>query len=212
MSDKSTEKPAFSNGKLLFYEIGLIDDRFVAEADAFTAEKHSSRRKVLTALIAAVLAFTLLAVLAVGAFRRIMSPKDNSDGLPPLAQVLLDRRESGPNAVSMTDINLFSDVVTVYWSYTDDPENVRALPLTESQASQLRLQLEHLHAVRVDRSETDSGVRLWICDGNGMVVTPCLSPSNGNIGFGTLFDYNPEYQPNAAFAAYLAELIDGMDT
>ena len=45
MSDKSTGKPEFSNEELLFREIGLIDDRFVAEADAYTARKRSSAEK-----------------------------------------------------------------------------------------------------------------------------------------------------------------------
>lgn len=212
MSDKSTGKPEFSNEELLFREIGLIDDRFVAEADAYTARKRSSRQEMFVVLIAAILVFTLLTVLAVSSFRRIMSPEDNSDVLPPLAQVLLDRRENSPGAVPLSDINLFSDVVTVYWSYTDDPENVRALPLTESQADQLRSHLKNLHTLRVDRDAPDTGVRIWICDGNGMVITPCLSLTNGNIGFGTLFDYNPECQPDAAFAAYLTTLIDGTGT
>ena len=41
--------------------------------------------------------------------------------------------------------------------------------------------------------------QIWVTDGKGMVFTPYLQASPGNIHYGRLFDYNDEVEPGGYF-------------
>lgn len=55
----------------------------------------------------------------------------------------------------------------------------------------------------------DTGKRIWVCDEHGRAVSPELYPSEGNVGYGVLFDYIPECTPGEEFTALMNEIVNG---
>ena len=49
--------------------------------------------------------------------------------------------------------------------------------------------------------------QVWIALGDGRIISPCLKESNGNVAFGTLFDYDPEVEPSADFVTALYDTL-----
>ena len=49
---------------------------------------------------------------------------------------------------------------------------------------------------------------VWICYGNGEIVSPQLKNSAGNIGYCELFEYSPEIEPSKEFVDLLDELVN----
>ena len=60
---------------------------------------------------------------------------------------------------------------------------------------------------KIDRDENNVSVRVWIACGDGSVVSPYLTSSKGNTGYGSLFEYDPEIEPDEKFISYIETLI-----
>ena len=54
----------------------------------------------------------------------------------------------------------------------------------------------------------DSIDGFWICFGDGLVYTPYLKSSDGNIGYGEIFDYEQELEPSKDFAHLIRDIIE----
>ena len=53
----------------------------------------------------------------------------------------------------------------------------------------------------------DAAVSVWINYGDGRVVTPYLKDTEGNVGYGTLFDYEPEIVPTKDMSKFVNSLV-----
>ena len=195
----------------LYAALGDVEDYYVAEAAAYMArqqnlaklQKKRRARTLRGVLIAAAVLLTL--TFAVGALGRALGSKTNAE---PHVSESQDERVPG-EAESLDGLlraaarepyrteapDFFSGTVTVYWKLPGS-DVLYAKPLgTED------LELTHRSFTRAEpiRRGGEERIRLWICDGAGRVVTPYLLPGEGNVGFGELFDYDPEIIPPTSF-------------
>ena len=49
---------------------------------------------------------------------------------------------------------------------------------------------------------------MWIVYEDGRVVSPYLKHTQGNVSYGSLFDYSAEVEPNAALVKALHEVLN----
>ena len=103
---------------------------------------------------------------------------------------------------------LFDGSTKLIWKYSDE-ESYRVCTISSnSDAKQLRTQLESKSGFKnVSEPAKDSIDGFWICFGNGLVYTPYLKSSDGNVGYGELFDYEQELEPSKSFATFIREII-----
>ena len=87
----------------------------------------------------------------------------------------------------------------IIWKYTDS-ELCYVVNISESD-------LKHLSDYSPIQSVPDEICRIWLTAGDGLVTSPCLKQSAGNIGYGEIFDYSPEVEVSEAFATTLERLI-----
>ena len=109
--------------------------------------------------------------------------------------------------VSAEDVQLFGGAPSVIWKYSDE-ETYRVSPISRSEAERLSSLLERDKGQRIDRETTESRLDgVWIATGDGRVISPYLERTDGNIGYGELFEYSPEYEPSEEFSEYLCDVI-----
>ena len=211
----------------LFDSIGLIDDRFVAEADT-PYRRKSSRTTIKAFLIAAVsmtlIVTVLLSVFAVGMLVGTLTHNgtdgDGMEGTAPendmnsaVTQTLelrLDdmRDETAHLSVSKSDIDLFDGSCRIVWKFSDEKE-YRARKISEGELQKITHMLSYDKGTRID-SESTAGSELegvWLCTGDGRVISPYLDQTRGNVGYGEIFEYEPEYEPSEEFSEYLCNVI-----
>ena len=58
-----------------------------------------------------------------------------------------------------------------------------------------------------DDEEITLGTKVWISCGDGTVISPYLKASAGNIGYGELFNYEPEIIPSKSFNSCVSNLF-----
>ena len=205
----------------LFDEIGLIDDRFIAEAASPYAPRE--RRLGLRRFFVIAVSVALAVCVGVGAFAvgklgqkgEANAPEadneiaDKGDGLPSTLAGRLDamREDTDTLKVEKTDAVLFSGSPTVIWKYSDENE-YRVSYITHTEAEELSLMLRKNRGTRADGNETETKLEgLWISSGDGRVISPYLEQTEGNTGYGEVFEYEPEYEPSEEFSEYLCDVI-----
>jgi hypothetical protein len=104
---------------------------------------------------------------------------------------------------------LFDGSTKLIWKYSDE-ESYRVCTISSNyDAKQLRKQLEDKNGFKdVSESAADSIDGFWICFGDGLVYTPYLRSSDGNVGYGEIFDYEQELEPSKSFATLICEIIN----
>lgn len=107
--------------------------------------------------------------------------------------------------VKPENINLFDGITKLIWSYGDDV--YYSVEIKGSYDSGNLFRYMTTSSINTGGKEK-SDIRFWVNFGDGTVMTPYLTRSGGNIGYGTLFDYEPERALSDNFAAYLKNLID----
>ena len=103
---------------------------------------------------------------------------------------------------------LFDGSTKLIWKYSDE-ESYRVCTISSaSDTKSIRRALEHKKDFsEVSEPAVDSIDGFWICFGNGLVYTPYLKSSDGNVGYGELFDYEQELEPSKSFATFIREII-----
>lgn len=198
--------------EFLFDNIGNINDRYVAEAQAYRGTyRRSVRRRAAVVAIAAVLAVVLLMVslpLAIS----MMQPGDffdNPDGpskgehapgeYSSLSNLLTDcSADMSPLSASP---DLSDGTARLVWSVDD---RLYSVDLTGSELSEL---VSYMLQSRGDRP-TPHTTQVWLCFGDGRVVSPELHNSAGNIGIGNLFSYSAELEPSPEVIACIRNIIE----
>lgn len=203
----------------LLDEIGNIDDRFVAEALTWKAEKRAPRRNPIRVLL---IAASLALVLTVGIAGTVTMLRRNGQNLPTGDQITEQPDQVTP--VERFDSVLFSALQSPSFTVCSAEEvsffdgNVRlavkdrqtgalyvSRPLTQGEQAELSRSLNA--SVFSVASGADNGDYLvWITLGDGWVLSPCLFLAGGNLAAATLFDYEAECIPSQDFNVFLASL------
>ena len=109
--------------------------------------------------------------------------------------------------LSADEIDLHDRDAKLIWQYEGE-EHSNVAAITES--SSLRLIIAELDRPLTDLSADESdriGVKLWISYGDGRVDSPYLKHTSGNTGYGVLFDYCAEVEPNADLTEAVLKLL-----
>lgn len=103
---------------------------------------------------------------------------------------------------------LFDGSTKLIWKYSDE-ESYRVCTISSaSDTKSIQRALEHKKDFsEVSEPAVDSIDGFWICFGDGLVYTPYLKSSDGNVGYGELFDYEQELEPSKSFATFIREII-----
>lgn len=205
------EKNKKQASEYLFSEIGQIDDYYISEADiyvkyktVFKPKRTANFRKI---AIAAVIAFLILAVPIMNALRFF----DKDQSIVPTYMSEAIGKVSKSNKDLITDphnINLFDRKVKIIWKIKDS-NKYYCVSISEMKAEKLLKDTMNLskNSTKIT-SKKEYNELVWINDGYGHVITPYLEFTDGNIGYGTLFDYNPEYEPSVYYTQYVYNLIN----
>ena len=207
----------------LFDEIGGIDDSYIAAAQSARRSGGATLRRTFS-IAAAVAAVFMIAVLAMPALITrnfdkveqddsvdIATTVENSQNSPstgtllnaPLEQLL---SSTGEAFCAVGDADLFDGRAKLIWQDRQSGQRYEIL-LTHSQLTQIDKLIKHGRRTESIESE----MLIWISYGDGRVVSPCLEYSDGNVGYGSLFDYLPEVVPTEELINYI-DIIIGQHT
>ena len=198
------------NGRRLYDEIGGVDERFLQEAATYRARRKAPTWRV--ALIAAVLALVgalLLGTLAMsvgiaivgGILHDVLSPApevpEQNEEVPVSYTIAsmeqtLAQRQGNMQPLDADDLRLFNGSAQLIWTDSESGEYYRVW-LSDSELGDL-LYLMQKDPKDISADSEQPAYRIWICFGDGTVVSPYLKADAGNAGHGQLFDYDPELE------------------
>ena len=219
-----------NNSIILFNAIGQIDDHFIFEAEAYSPKKSAaSWRKIIIATVGITLILTLLLSIAVGTLMRSIydelannypshdaSDSDNNSShtvqeeIPQtLSETLIGFKTAGVSFASPIGREMLFDGETkLIWRYEGEEEYM-VCDVALGDANLIRNALEKKEGFTPADKDNENGLDgFWICFGDGLVYSPYLETSRGNVGYGTLFDYDCELEPSADFAQMIKKMIE----
>lgn len=207
----------------LFDEIGGIDDSYIAAA--MSARPVRARRPSRIAVLAA--AAVLVMAMVVALPMSFVTDKDDADNVAELEKPIstdpsADDAEQKPDVIESPfeldsllsntpdsfnmggEPDLFDGTPRLLWQTSDG-----VLCGVKLSASELEhLNREQGNGKQVGDAAMEAEVMVWISYGNGLVVSPYLEDSPGNVGYGELFDYSPEIIPSAAVTGRIRTIIE----
>ena len=195
----------------LLDEIGAIDDRYIAEA--MNVRRKPKTGKVLLILAACIALISILLISVAGAFTiggivgGIIRDDINSSRPKPaeeLGEIL--QKQSGAEGVTKvadaSEIDFFNGAYLI-WQSKSGGYCLKKLP-----DYSLRRLTSNIGGMAVgDDEEITLGTKVWISCGDGTVISPYLKASAGNIGYGELFNYEPEIIPSKSFNSCVSNLF-----
>ncbi len=216
----------------LFDEIGGIDDSYIAAAQS--AGKARTRIPFRAGLIAAaaVLVLTVTVILPTGLRTKgdmevsgdgihdeAIGTKPNYDGnyYGPTEEANKKDDESQESIYTLDSVlnvshdsfymgddpDLFDGTPRLIWQTADG-----ALRGVDLSAAELEyLDRESGRGEQVGDTELEAEIQVWVSYGNGLVISPYLEDSPGNVGYGELFDYSPEIIPSSAVTGRIKTII-----
>lgn len=139
------------------------------------------------------------------------APDKSPQNIPTLANTLESLKSSTTefNTVFGREM-LFDGKVKMIWKYSDE-ESYRVCEVAiASDAAKIRAVLEgNAEFEPINEPTLNYGIDgFWICFGDGLVYTPYLRATNGNIGYGELFAYGKELEPSSKVTEFVEELIE----
>ena len=214
--------------------IGGIDDLFLNEAMNWqelsvrrsqkdvTPEKKTRKSPIRALLIAASLVLVMVIGMSamVSAFMRsskgVQAPNKDPDVSQSSANgsrldTLLSECVQSSSFTTCTGekIPCFDGTVRVMVEDRSTGELFVSRPLNEAEQKSVQREMKVVGervAPNPESDATSSAYSVWVTLGDGTVLTPCLNPSHGNLGAGTLFDYESERVPTQIFMDLLSAL------
>ena len=216
----------------LFDEIGGIDDSIIASAmGSYPQSRRITIRRKATVIIAALLSLSIFTALFLGVLNQAnedsFEPSDKSDPVMDGADdendddsdthygtdhlTLATRLNSLKDTVNAekldaSEIKYFDGYARIVWKYSDE-NYYRVCRISSSDLTRLTTKIENDQGKLVESAEKDSVEGIWISFGDGKVITPCLISSEGNVGYGSVFDYTAEVEPSEALASFICDII-----
>ncbi len=223
------------NSEILLDAVGNIGDRFIFEAEAYVPSKRVSPLRRFTIIaVSLTLILTLTVSVLVGTLTRQNAESAEDDSVdhvqtdaesgtpdndlhkPPealpvqsLSSTLISMKEQTASLSSTLDRDtLFDGVARIIWKYEGE-DDYRMCSMSRTDAASVASALRSKkNFTRVDATDESDGIDgMWICMGDGMVYSPYLETSNGNVGYGTLFDYERELEPSTEFTELVESII-----
>lgn len=197
-------KNVHSSAERLFDSIGGIDDRYIAEAQAYRpcVGRRARGRRIFVIAAAALLSLALIIGALPLAISIILSGNSSEPATenPVYLSDLLAR-----HAHSMTPLDSAPDLsdgtARLIWSCDGE---LYAVNIGKKQLSHLAASL----AADTGSSPSQSTTHVWLSLGDGRVMTPELRLSAGNISYGTLFDYNAEISPSRDVVDSIRKILE----
>ena len=220
--------------EFLMDELNGIDDAFLEEASSYSENREKAKRMrrgfrlppAAVISLSAACAVILFAVLIRFAIRGILMqgpgplPAESGQNAEPsgdraeepaqeakkdpLADVLKNAGK-GQTVAGTGDANIFGTPQLVWRTETDGV--CRSVALTKAQSDRLvsLVATSGKAGRRFEGGRAD--VKMWILREDGTVVTPYLAFSPGNVGYGTLFDYEPELIPEGRIVSLVSDIV-----
>ena len=173
--------------------IGGVRDDYIAKAENYTKIKTFYPKKLLASLAACVVILILISTFS-DIFIQKSGDAVNNTGMT-LQSVLINHQSESVDAV-----DLFSGEKLIW--YTDGEYYEKTL--TSAQYTALTGYMQS--GFEDVGKNTDEECLVWICDGQGNVVSPYLKTSQGNV-YVNLFSYRAEVVPNEAFTEYVEKIL-----
>lgn len=224
MRNNDVERKMRSAEKL-FDAIGMIDDRFIAEAmdTAEYCSKAPQKKKVpfLRRYATSLTALLLVVVMAGGFVVANLSGVLDFDGLDEnlkddIGEVgqshksldfVLTATTPSTALITLEEIDFFDGEVSLIWNCGDE-DGYHKLTFRESNAETLVKNCMSSSVKQISAETADENVcKVWISYGNGEVVSPYLKESEGNVGYAELFEYSPEVIPSDSFCDLVSDAI-----
>ncbi len=188
----------------LLDELGLIDDRLIAEAGRYRREKRKMNVRYLAAAACLVVIIALIQIPSL--FKVKNQPDFSKDHVSEFEEVLRGAADSsGAVILKMREVDLFDGSAKLIWRYEGEDE-YSVVTISASECDNLQRVLGSGSPIGCGKVEEK--LLFWISNGSGGVITPHLIPSVGNIGFGELFDYSPELEPAPQFTQNVFEIVN----
>ncbi len=200
----------------LFDAIGELDDRIVQQAlDVRTVKKRNRQAFVLR--MGALAACILLIVGIASWMERLLkapsfNPEENyptADEVPQSLDVLFQHKIESGSCIPLSSAqakNLMGNGSHyLVWEDAESKQLYSSAPLTERQLQQLQSYMGK--GTAVGPHEPSPFYRVWLVCGDGSVLTPYLKPSDGNVGYMTLFDYDAELYPSKEFISCVSQIL-----
>ncbi len=214
------DKTKSASVEKLFDAVGMIDDFIIAEAERpYVKPKRSF--SVLTKTLALACSLVICVTVGLGVFlsSRVgdddnadFSDSKNNAAMPDesfgtLSEYLSRIDESIVEIHTADEIDFFDGNTTLIWQFDgDEPQSYRTTALYDGYEDFTSVVVSLGRELSPDEAQKVS-CKVWISYGNGEVVSPYLKASDGNVGYGELFEYSPEYEPNEKFMLLLENLI-----
>lgn len=194
-------------GLYLLNELGSIDEDLLYEATDLYPIKRKRKKEnrfILIACAAVACAFLLAPMTVIGSlFMTIDSLLDSDKGnqtennQPPQNKL----EELAPQEIGT---ELFFENTPLLICKEEGDDLYKVTKLRNDQFSKITRLMQQSESR--DKDDAAPATQIWICDGKGIVKTPYLEDTPGNLSFATLFDYDPELVLSDELTLYLEEL------
>lgn len=226
-------KDRYSSAERLFDSLGGIDDRFIAEAQSYGGVRRAApaapagqrtRRFALVAAVAALLVVSLCVLP--------LTLRTSMDGISPDSQTTAGQNGDtydapGDHDGAVDGYTRVSAVSTLLRAASTSGQHapLDGQPRLEDGQARLIWRCDgQLYAVSLSAEELEWLVstitssrggqpiehseQLWLCVGDGRVISPELRPGAGNVSMGKLFDYSAELELDASVINCLRGILE----
>lgn len=203
------------NGRRLYEEIGGVSERYLQEASNYRPQKRYGLWRV--ALIAAAVSLVVAMVLGTLALSMgliLLGLPDHEPEQPAqqpeyktvaaMESAMQERQGTLPGLES-EELAYFDGAYKLIWCESGS-DAYYSVSLSEGELGYLLALMQSPREAFTERSEQPD-MQLWICLGDGVVISPYLKNTAGNTGHGEVFDYHPELEMSPALTAYIAECV-----
>ena len=198
----------------LFDAIGELDPKLTEDALKYR-RTGVRKRQAFVVLLAACIALSLMLTVGVGVMIGDKSGSGDAalpdaghpveDGNAPTLEEMLATSTSH-RRTDPSKLDLFNGKSALIWQNEGD-NYYCVVNISEDACDRLLKIMSESEGEKIDRDENSVSVRVWIACGDGSVVSPYLTSSKGNTGYGSLFEYDPEIEPDENFISQIKKLI-----
>ncbi len=189
----------------LLAQLSYIDDEHIAYADQYFVKRRNSHAPIIASLSVAATVFITVTLILNVFLSSFFTGKPNLDSevqapqeshLSPVQTVLYaSKSEQSMQVYTFTPCIVWQDEgQTEYNIITVEEDDIKRLVSRISSGTKAN-------------SDTEEKTKVWLCPGNGTVISPYLKHSSGNVGI-EIFDYEPELIPSASFTNELERIIN----
>ena len=194
----------------LFSELSGIDERFVKESLEVRGKRSGFAKKALVVLVAAAFLMTMLFnVFVIGSIISEIRLDKSPETVITSFEEVLSNSENSARVMSYSasgDIDLFDGAIKLIWNDGDSYKVIRLSGESERRQLDSAMSRSFANAKAVE-GEADLGMLVWVSYGDGRVVTPYLKNNAGNVGYGELFEYDPEIVPTDDMSDFVNYLV-----